>query len=215
MRKIISRILFLLILIFFLTQCTTSRQERIDIKKSVEPVYRTKFPPLIEDFEEPSNYWLPVEKGLAGIDITMIEFQNNKICVLTFSNIRYCRYEYPSDFAGIQLNKSFDFSPFRGITFTAKGTPCFDYKIKIFEKELSSSGLRYEIWFKKFKIKPYWQTYSFNFNELISEEYFEQDYMGDEIFNPTNIGGIGIFIQNNSTGSLDYGKLYIDNIMVF
>ena len=168
---------------------------------------------VIEDFEKSLKYWQYTSKN-NGI-FNKIPLHSGNIGEFEF-NAPYSREEFHPHINYIMYMRKMDFSKYNGIKFIAKGAPTILYKIKIMEKEVFYSGYDVkEVWYKIFRVNNAWKKYRIFFKDMQVEEYYEQDYVSDNIQVFTNVIGISITAQNMSTRGLIKGEIYIDDIELF
>ncbi len=180
-------------------------------KKCIEAV--DNFNGVIEDFEKSLKYWQYTGKN-NGI-FNKIPLHSGNIGKFEF-NAPYSREEYHPHINLTMYRRKMDFSKYKGIKFIAKGAPTILYKIKILEREVFYSGYDVkEVWYKIFRINNAWKKYRIFFKDMQVEEYYEQDYVSDNIQVFTNVIGINITAQNMSTRGLIKGIIYIDDIELF
>jgi len=228
MKKRIKINLFLfIILILFLISCVskpvkekiikknnvikTNKIMKKEIKSSVDI---DKFTGIIDDFEDGLKYWVWSSRNNTSFK-RITENGKNHIGEFSFKAI-YSPEEFHSQINIVLYKRKMDFSSFKGIRFFAKGTGKVLFKIKILEKEdyYKEKNVN-EIWYKIFKVDNTWKEYVLLFKEMQVEEYYEQDYISDNLQVFTNIVGICFTAQNMSTTEAIDGKLYIDDIELF
>ena len=172
-----------------------------------------EFNGIIENFEKKLEYWSYNHKNNTFLEKTV--FSNINVGKFIFS-APYSHEEFHPNINYIFYNRKMDFSKYKGIRFIAKGGNSILYKIKIFEKEDYYKGEKVnETWYKTFEVQGNWKEYKILFNEMQVEEYWEQDYISDNIQIFTNIVGISITAQNISSRNDIKGTLYIDNIELY
>lgn len=205
--------IIVLFFIFFIIGCKTG--ERIYKIQSKMNYPEIPSLPVIENFENSIDLWrLVIGKDSYG-RLEKEFISNNNVGVLFYS-VPFSDEEFSPYFVGILYEKSFDLSKFKGLKFYASSdNQDITVKLKIFEIEYFANEPKKEIWYKKIKLSNQWQLYRIDFNTLSVEEFYEQDYVSDNIQNFQNVSGIAIFVQNNKKSESISGKLYIDNIEVY
>ena len=109
-----------------------------------------------------------------------------------------------------------NFKNYSGIKFIAKGKHNILYKIKIYEKEDYYKGRDVkEVWYKPFRVYGQWKEFKISFKEMVIEEYWEQEYISDNIQAFTNIAGVSITAQNLSSKEPVKGRIFLDNIELY
>lgn len=216
------RNLLLFIVIIIAYNCNTvkrnitvklpSQEEKTVILK--KPVIIIPDIPLIDNFEGTLSLWRIKINGDATGNLSIIETNKNKIGHLTY-RVRYSDEEYSPHNVTIIYTRRMDFSKYSGIRFYAYGTPTVTFKLKIYEIENYYGSEKREIWYKSFKVTQEWKVYRIPFNQMKVEEFFEQDYVSDNIQSLSNIIGIAFSVQNNFISEPVNGDLYIDNIELY
>lgn len=212
----------LLIIIIFTYNCNTVKKN-ISVKPSSQEkkVITTSnliiiIPdiPLIDNFEGALSLWRIKLSGEATGNLSIIETNNNKIGHLTYK-VGYSDEEYSPHSVTMIYTRKMDFTKYSGIKFSAYGTPTVVFKLKMFEIEDYYGKEKKEIWYKSFKVTQKWKVYRIPFNQMEVEEFFEQDYVSDNIQSLSNIIGIAFSVQNNFISEPVEGELYIDNIELY
>jgi len=218
--------LSLILILLFFYRCSGTDKEIVKIGeikkvsqlksvKKIEPLLNRNRLPLIDNFESDDNHWGLIIAGESRAFFNIVSDKpNNKAAYLNYE-IKFSDEEYSPNRVSLVYNHKMNFKSYNGISFTAKGDSKFIYKVKVFEVENYYMGNKKEVWYKTFKVTPEFKLYKINFNEMKVEEFFEQDYVSDNIQTFTNISGIGFTIQNGFSADMDKGNLYIDNILLF
>jgi len=172
-----------------------------------------EFDGVIENFEKNLQYWSMDYS--TGSFLNKVNISNYNIGEFKFKAI-YCSEEYHPDISIIRYRRKMDFSPYKGIRFIARGTRSALYKIKIYEREEYFRDFDVdEIWYRKFRVNNEWNEFRILFKDMEVEEYWEQDYVSDNLQVFTNITGIAITAQNMASTKPIRGTLYIDNIELY
>ncbi len=214
-------VIFISVVLFF--GCNTVQQERIYVKKPeikripkpVKLICNMPDIPLIDNFEGDILLWEIKTNGEAGGKINIINDGNENKVVHLIYKINYSSDNYSPHAVTIIYTRKMNFSNYKGIKFYASGTPTVSYKLKVFEIENYWNENRKEIWCKSFKVSQKWKVYRIPFNQMEVEEYYEQDYVSDNIQTFTNISGIAFSVQNNFLPQTVSGELYLDNIELY
>jgi len=188
--------------------CGCARQDTFIKKRNMEP----QFNGIIEDFEKGLQYW-EFSKNVETV-LTRITVDDQNIGQLNF-NARFSLEEYNPYIHTMMYRRKMDFRKYKGVKFSAKGDSDILYKFKIFEKEHYYRKSCNEVWYRVFKVKEEWQEFKISFSDMIVEEYWEQDYISDNLQIFTNIVGIGITAQNRTINKEIKGIFYIDNIVLY
>ncbi len=172
-----------------------------------------KFNGVIEDFEKDLKYWHYSRRNDTSLKKLPVNSQN--IGIFEF-NAPYSAEEFHSHINYIVYRRKMDFSPFKGIKFKAKGHVAGFYKIKILEKEDFYPGHNVqEVWYERFRVNNTWQNYKILFSSMGVEEYYEQNYVSDNVQTFANIIGVCITAQNISIKGSIKGKIFVDDIKLF
>lgn len=232
-----KRILIFLIVLLIISCDSTTRQlvKKTVIKKNNNIIYEKKkenvinenkialdrnneildkFNGVIEDFEKNLHYWTYSKTQPASLN--RISMDNGASIGQFVFEAPYCKEEYHPNINHIFYSRKMDFNKYKGIRFMAKGEGAALYKIKILEKEEYYPGKNVnEVWYKVFRVNGDWQEYKILFKEMQVEEYWEQNYISDNIQVFTNVIGISITAQNMSIRDNIKGVLFIDNIELY
>lgn len=173
-----------------------------------EPVFNG----LIDDFEENLSYWhihgVPASFSRRGE-------KSGTVGHLGFK-LGYSPEEFEGDIAFLRYARRMNFRSYRGIRFMARGSPEILFKIRIREREERLAGqVTDEVWFKPFRAGEEWGEYRIPFGEMQVEEYYEQDYISDNIQVFTNIAMVEISAQNRSRTEAVSGELFLDDIRLY
>lgn len=121
-----------------------------------------------------------------------------------------------SDKISIAILKKHSFTKYKGLTFFAKGQGNLKMKLSLYEQNEWANGLNpVEIWSKMIKLTPHWKKYKVYFSNLKSEEYYEQDFVGDQILDLSHTQKIGVSIDNSKPLDSASGTIFLDDIYLF
>ncbi len=171
------------------------------------------FDGIIDDFEATLSYWHYDKKLDNNFNRKFIDNLNigKFIFIAKFSQEEF--HPYINE---IIYKRKMNFSKYHGVIFYAKGDSRILYKLKILEMEDHFNNQNgYEIWYKVFAVDNQWREFRIDFNDMRVEEYWEQNYISDNIRVFTNIMGISFTAQNISYPKNISGNLYIDNIELY
>jgi len=204
--------IFIILLLF--VSCKTIENKKLPLIQAEKINFLSL--PLIDNFENPFPFWKLVVGENSDGKFLIESQENNRIGVLYYK-VPFSNEEFPPYYVGILYEREFNFTNFKGIMFYAySDNQDINLKLKLYESEIFNNENKIEIWYKKIKLNSKLELYKINFNEFIVEEFYEQNYVSDNIMNLEKIIGVGIFIENNNRyNDLLSGKLYIDDIKLF
>lgn len=169
--------------------------------------------PMIDDFES-DLFWELECKGESQGWLDIIGDNHNKFANLIYA-IQYSKEKVSPHQVNMVLRRKMDLSQYKGIKFSARGTPRFILKIKLYEKENYYKEEKKEIWYKMFTVSPEWKDYQIAFDQMEVTEYYEQDYVSNDLQELTNVSGIGFSVQNNIVTQNVKGEFCIDNVQLY
>ncbi len=215
-----AKIVISLIFLWIFISCSAEKKNIVKIAEIKQPapkkIQPEVFNGIIDNFEK---FSLWQKKNLDNNFITLrvikdLEKVSNHIGEIDY-RIGYSTEEYKS-YVLLELYKKMNFSKYNGVMFTAKGTDNVKFRFKIYEVEEYLPGEKIkEIWYRDFRVSDKWEEYKLPFSSLRVEEYWEQDYVSDNIQVFTNIAGVAITAFNSKTPEFVEGTLYIDNIKLY
>jgi len=116
----------------------------------------------------------------------------------------------------ISILKKHSFTQYKGLTFFAKGQGNLKMKLSVYEQNEWANGLKpVEIWSKMIKLTTNWKKYKVYFSKLQSEEYYEQDFVGDQILDLSRTQKIGVSLDNSEPLDSASGIIFLDDIYLF
>jgi len=120
------------------------------------------------------------------------------------------------DKISISISKKHSFTKYKGLTFFAKAQGNLKMKLSVYEQNEWANGLKpVEIWSKIIKLTPNWKKYKVYFSKLQSEEYYEQDFVGDQILDLSRTQKIGVSLDNSEPLDSASGIIFLDDIYLF
>ncbi len=172
---------------------------------------------VIDDFDKGLARWTETASHLCKVELSESDqgFDGKSIKV-SYSLVNKKQMGIDPDSVTIRITKHNRFEAFKGLEFMARASSPVKVRVLLYEyNQITSKVSAQEIWVKDIILTANWGHFKIPFTEFVSEEYYEQDFIGDETRNLCNIREVGFSINNHPDMGSQTGEFYIDNLFLF
>jgi hypothetical protein len=173
---------------------------------------------IIDDFEHGLKKWKVLSSSVLKSDIDeMVSIQtNNTVVRISYVMPSQRQIRLNPDTLLVKIRKDARFERYKGIRFMARAVPTVNMSVILIEtNQVRKDLIGTEIWGKRVLLTPSWQQFRIDFKQLKHDEYYEQNYMGDDIQDLTSIRQVGFRIDNAIPLESKSGCFYLDDIYLY
>jgi hypothetical protein len=173
---------------------------------------------IIDDFEHGLKKWKVLTSSAIKAEIDeMYSIQtNNTVVRVTYVMPSQRQIRLNPDSLMVKVRKDARFEKYKGIRFMARATPSINLSVILIEtNQVRKDIVATELWCKKVLLTSSWQQFRVDFKQLKHEEYYEQNYMGDDIQDLTSIKQVGFRIDNAVPLESKTGSFFLDDIYIY